>query len=67
MPSSPDPICFQLHLKTTLFNFHFQRVDNDTQSNKKWDNPFSIGSLINLAGTEVSSGLTFFSKVVEDE
>jgi len=48
-----DPICFQLHLKTTLFNFHFQRVDNDTQSNKKWDNPFSIGSLINLAGTEM--------------
>lgn len=48
-----DPICFQLHLKTILFNFHLQRVDEKIQSNKKWDNPFSIGSLINLAGTEM--------------
>jgi hypothetical protein len=26
-----DPICFQLHLKTTLFNFHMQRVDHERQ------------------------------------
>lgn len=49
-----DPICFQLHLKTTLFNFHFQRVDEEIQKNQEWENPFSLGSLVNLAGTEVS-------------
>lgn len=26
-----DPICFQLHLKSTLFNFHMQRVDHERQ------------------------------------
>uniref|UniRef100_A0A7S3V438 AB hydrolase-1 domain-containing protein n=1 Tax=Chaetoceros debilis TaxID=122233 RepID=A0A7S3V438_9STRA len=48
-----DPICFMLHLKKILFNFHLQRVDEKIQSTRKWDNPFSIGSLINLAGTEM--------------
>lgn len=28
-----DPICFQLHLQSTLFNFHMQRVDNERQKN----------------------------------
>ena len=48
-----DPICFQLHRKEILFNFHLQRVDKKLQEGKKWLNPFSIESLINLAGTEV--------------
>lgn len=30
-----------------------QRVDYDLQAGKSWDNPFDVGSLRNLAGTEV--------------
>lgn len=48
-----DPICFQLHLRNILFNFHFQRVDESIQKGKRWENPFSAGSFINMAGTEM--------------
>lgn len=50
-----DPICFQLHLKTTLFNFHMQRVDEEIQRGRPWVNPFSVGSLINMAGKSVKN------------
>eukprot|EP00566_Odontella_aurita_P007875 CAMPEP_0113554480 /NCGR_PEP_ID=MMETSP0015_2-20120614/16172_1 /TAXON_ID=2838 /ORGANISM="Odontella" /LENGTH=693 /DNA_ID=CAMNT_0000455625 /DNA_START=115 /DNA_END=2196 /DNA_ORIENTATION=+ /assembly_acc=CAM_ASM_000160 len=48
-----DPICFQLHQKDTLFNFHLQRVDKRVNSSRKWQNPISMGALINMAGTEM--------------
>jgi len=48
-----DPVCFQLHLKDILFNFHFNRVDQRLSPMEKWSNPFEVGSLINLAGTEM--------------
>lgn len=48
-----DPICFLLHKRNVLFNFHYQRVDQSIQEGKKWDNPISLGTLINLAGTEM--------------
>lgn len=48
-----DPICFKLHQKDTLFNFHLQRVDKRVNSSRKWTNPISLGALINLAGTEM--------------
>jgi hypothetical protein len=48
-----DPICFNLHLKDILFNFHMQRVDERVQAGKEWNNPLAMGSLIDLAGTEV--------------
>eukprot|EP00978_Attheya_sp_CCMP212_P008725 scaffold20492_cov56-Attheya_sp.AAC.2 len=46
-----DPICFQLHLKKILYNFHMQRVDS--RLGHQWSSPLSVGSLINLAGTEM--------------
>mmetsp|Transcript_173 Transcript_173/g.447 ORF Transcript_173/g.447 Transcript_173/m.447 type:complete len:692 (+) Transcript_173:149-2224(+) len=46
-----DPIVFQLHQKDILFNFHMKRADH--RSKDDWSNPFSIGALINLAGTEM--------------
>ena len=46
-----DPIVFQLHQKDVLFNFHMNRVDH--RNKDKWSNPFSIGALANLAGTEM--------------
>ena len=46
-----DPIVFQLHQKDILFNFHMKRVDERNKND--WGNPFSIGALINLAGTEM--------------
>ena len=57
-----DPICFQLHRKDLLFNFHLQRVDRKIQEGKKWLNPFSIDSIINLAGTEVNKQSFFMKK-----
>lgn len=48
-----DPICFNLHLKDILFNFHMQRVDERVQAGKEWNNPLAMGSLIDLAGTEM--------------
>jgi len=48
-----DPVCFQLFLRNILFNFHCQRVDESIQKGKGWENPFSLGSFINLAGTEM--------------
>jgi len=50
-----DPVCFQIHQKDILFNFHMQRVDSRKKG--EWGNPFSVGSVINLAGTEVSSNI----------
>ena len=50
---STDPICFLLHKRNVLYNFHFQRVNQTIQQGKKWENPISLGNLINLAGTEV--------------
>jgi len=62
-----DPICFQLHLNSVLFNFHMQRVDKRHQGGKRWINPFSIEALINLAGTEVSNGvLTSLSRKIKN-
>lgn len=48
-----DPICFMLHVKEVLFNFHYSRVDKCTQEGKSWNNPFDLGSIINLAGSEM--------------
>eukprot|EP00586_Coscinodiscus_wailesii_P020846 CAMPEP_0172518864 /NCGR_PEP_ID=MMETSP1066-20121228/291070_1 /TAXON_ID=671091 /ORGANISM="Coscinodiscus wailesii, Strain CCMP2513" /LENGTH=769 /DNA_ID=CAMNT_0013301331 /DNA_START=106 /DNA_END=2416 /DNA_ORIENTATION=- len=48
-----DPICFQLHLCDTLFNFHMLRADRKHQSGKALENPFSVDALRNLAGTEM--------------
>jgi pimeloyl-ACP methyl ester carboxylesterase len=48
-----DPVCFNLHLKDILFNFHMQRVDKKKQAGKEWNNPFDLASLIDLAGTEM--------------
>lgn len=31
-----------------------QRVDKISQDGKKWSNPFDIGALMNMAGSEVS-------------
>jgi len=47
-----DPVCFQLHLRNILYNFHYARVD-ESQKGKQWESPFSLESLINLAGTEM--------------
>lgn len=57
-----DPICFQLHLADTLFNFHMTRVDRNIQAGKAWENPFSIGSLINLAGTEMHTNFAMLRR-----
>lgn len=57
-----DPICFQLHRKEILFNFHLQRVDKKIQEGKKWRNPFSVESLINLAGTEMNTNYAMLRK-----
>lgn len=48
-----DPICFQLHLKNILYNFHMQRMDKRIQSDNQWTNPFSLEGIVNLAGTEM--------------
>lgn len=48
-----DPVCFNLHLKHILFNFHMQRVDKRRQAGKKWSSPFDFGTLKDMAGTEM--------------
>lgn len=49
-----DPICFQIHLKQLLFNFHMKRVDKRHQRTlDDWVSPFSLGAIINLAGSEM--------------
>lgn len=48
-----DPVCFQIHMKDILFNFHMCRVDRERQLGKPWTNPASVQGLINLAGTEM--------------
>lgn len=46
-----------------MFNFHFQRVDEQIQAGKSWDSPLSMGSIVNLAGTEVSQFIIEQSRV----
>jgi len=57
-----DPVCFNLHHKKSLFNFHMNRVDMKQNKDKLWkfDFPFSIDALINLAGTELHTNHLFF-------
>eukprot|EP00587_Corethron_hystrix_P008129 CAMPEP_0113303028 /NCGR_PEP_ID=MMETSP0010_2-20120614/3613_1 /TAXON_ID=216773 ORGANISM="Corethron hystrix, Strain 308" /NCGR_SAMPLE_ID=MMETSP0010_2 /ASSEMBLY_ACC=CAM_ASM_000155 /LENGTH=326 /DNA_ID=CAMNT_0000156953 /DNA_START=266 /DNA_END=1242 /DNA_ORIENTATION=- /assembly_acc=CAM_ASM_000155 len=48
-----DPICFMLHEKDLLFNFHYSRVDRAAQEGKPWNTPLDINAIINLAGSEM--------------
>lgn len=47
-----DPVCFQLHQKDILFNFHLKRVDH-YQKGVSWESPLSPSGIIGLAGTEM--------------
>ena len=59
-----DPICFQLHLKNILYNFHMQRMDKRLQKDVQWTNPLSVEGIVNLAGTEVCHHINMYLCVI---